>query len=69
MLKYEIPAGSERGTHAPPPSPDAPSRTGCGVNYVLEGDKIKIDECDMEEFSTLGSSEKKIAVLGDGWRP
>ena len=29
----------------------------------------EIDECDMEEFSTLESSEKTIAVLGDRWWP
>ena len=29
----------------------------------------KIDECDMEKFGTLGSREKTIAILGDGWWP
>ena len=29
----------------------------------------KIDECDMEEFGTLDSNEKTIAVLGDRWWP
>ena len=29
----------------------------------------KIDECDMEKFGTLNSSEKAIAVLGDRWWP
>ena len=32
---------------------------------VLEGDMRKIDECDMENFVTLDSSEKTIAILGD----
>ena len=27
----------------------------------------KIDECVMEKFGTLDSSEKTIAILGDGW--
>ena len=27
----------------------------------------KIDECDMEKFGTLDSSEKTIAILGDKW--
>ena len=27
----------------------------------------KVDECDMDEFSTLGNSEKTIAILGDIW--
>ena len=29
----------------------------------------KIDECVMEKFGTLGSSEKTIAILGDRWWP
>ena len=29
----------------------------------------KIDECDMEVFDTLHSSEKTIAILGDTWWP
>ena len=29
----------------------------------------KIDECCMEKFSTLDSSEKTIAILGDRWWP
>ena len=29
----------------------------------------KIDECDMEKFGALGSSEKTIAILGDRWWP
>ena len=30
----------------------------------------EIDECDMEEFDTLDSSEKTIAILlGDKWWP
>ena len=32
---------------------------------VLEGEMRKIDECDMGKFSTLDSSEKTIAILGD----
>ena len=27
------------------------------------------DECDMEKFDTLDSSEKTIAILGDRWWP
>ena len=27
----------------------------------------KIDECGMEKFDTLDSSEKTIAILGDRW--
>ena len=29
----------------------------------------KIDECDMEKFGTLDSSEKTMAILGDTWWP
>ena len=29
----------------------------------------EIDECYMEEFDTLDSSEKTIAILGDRWWP
>ena len=29
----------------------------------------KIDECDMEKFGTLDSSEKTIGILGDKWWP
>ena len=29
----------------------------------------KIDECDMDKFGTLHSSEKTIAILGDRWWP
>ena len=28
---------------------------------------MKIDECVMEKFGTLDSSEKTIAILGDRW--
>ena len=35
---------------------------------VLE-EMRKIDECSMEKFGTLDSSEKTIAVLGDRWPP
>ena len=36
---------------------------------MLEEEMRKIDECDMEEFYTLDSSEKTIAILGDRWWP
>ena len=29
----------------------------------------KIDECGMEKFGTLDSSEKTIVILGDRWWP
>ena len=29
----------------------------------------EIDECDMEEFDTLDSGEKTIAILGERWWP
>ena len=29
----------------------------------------KLDDCDMEEFGRLESSEKTIAILGDKWWP
>ena len=29
----------------------------------------KIDECDMEKFGALGSSEKTIVIPGDRWWP
>ena len=29
----------------------------------------KIDECGMDKFGTLDSSEKTIAILGDRWWP
>ena len=29
----------------------------------------KIDDCDMQKFGTLESSEKTIAILGDRWWP
>ena len=29
----------------------------------------KLDECDMEEFGRLDSSEKTIAILEDRWWP
>ena len=35
---------------------------------VLE-EMRKLDECDMEEFGRLASSEKKIAILGHRWWP
>ena len=35
--------------------------------HVLE--MRKIDECDLEKFGTLDSSEKTIAILGDKWWP
>ena len=37
------------------------------MSYVEE--MKNIDECDMEKFGTLDSSEKTIAVLGVVWRP
>ena len=36
---------------------------------VLGEEMREIDECDMEEFGTLDSSEKTIAILEDGWWP
>ena len=36
---------------------------------VSEGEMREGDECDMEEFGTLDSSEKTVAILGDGWWP
>ena len=36
---------------------------------VLEEEIREIDECDMEEFDTLDSSEKTIVILGDRWWP
>ena len=32
---------------------------------VVEGEIKELDECDMEDFGTLDSSEKTIATLGD----
>ena len=29
----------------------------------------KIDECDMEKFGKLGSSDETVAILGDRWSP
>ena len=41
--------------------------------YTEERDVLeemrKIDECGMEKFGTLDSSEKTIAILGDRWWP
>ena len=36
---------------------------------VLEEEMRDVDECDMEGFGTLNSSEKTIAILGDKWWP
>ena len=36
---------------------------------VLEEEMREIDECDVEDFGTLDSSENTIAVLGDRWWP
>ena len=36
---------------------------------VLEEEMREIDECNMEEFDTLDSGEKTIAILGDRWWP
>ena len=35
---------------------------------VLE-EMRKIDECGIDKFGTLDSSEKTIAILGDRWWP
>ena len=32
-----------------------------------EEEMRKLDVCDMEEFGRLESSEKTIAILGNGW--
>ena len=34
---------------------------------VLEKDMRGVDDCDVEEFDTLDSSERTIAILGDRW--
>ena len=34
---------------------------------MRQEEKRKIDDCDMEKFGTLGSSEKTIAILRDTW--
>ncbi|MEP2037814.1 MAG: hypothetical protein ABJI72_14510 [Parasphingorhabdus sp.] len=36
---------------------------------VLEEEMRETDECEMEEFNTMNSSEKTIAILGDRWWP
>ena len=36
---------------------------------VLEAEMRAIDDCDMEDFGTLDSSEKTIAIVGDRWWP
>ena len=36
---------------------------------MLVEEMRKLDECDMEEFGKLESSEKTIAILGDRWWP
>ena len=36
---------------------------------ALEEEMRVVDECDMEEFGKLESSEKTIAILGDRWWP
>ena len=36
---------------------------------VLEKEMRDIDECDMEGFDTLDSSENTIAMLEDRWWP
>ena len=36
---------------------------------VLEGEMRKMDECDVDKFGTLDSSEITIAILGDRWWP
>ena len=44
---------------------------GCEIDKeerdVLQEEMREIDDCDMEEFDTLDSSEKTIAILGDRW--
>ena len=40
--------------------------------YKEERDALEtgeLDECDMEEFGRLESSEKTIAIVGDKWWP
>ena len=34
---------------------------------ALEEEMRKLDECDVEEFGRLESSEKTIAIPGDRW--
>ena len=36
---------------------------------VLEEEIGKKDECDMDTFGTLDSSERAIVILGDRWWP
>ena len=36
---------------------------------VLQEEMREIDECDIEEFGTLDSNEKTIAIPGDRWWP
>ena len=36
---------------------------------VLQEMKKKKDECGMDKFGTLDSSEKTFAILGDRWWP
>ena len=36
---------------------------------MLVEDMRKLDECDVEEFGRLESSEKTIAIVGDRWWP
>ena len=36
---------------------------------ALEKETRKLDECNMEEFGRLESSEKTIAILEDRWWP
>ena len=36
---------------------------------ALEEEMREFDVCDMEEFGRLESSEKTIAILGNGWWP
>ena len=36
-------------------------------NEIYQEEVRKMDECDMEKFGTLDSSEKTIAILGDRW--
>ena len=36
---------------------------------VLVEEVREVDECDLQEFETLDSSEKTIAIPGDRWWP
>ena len=66
----------DMGAHMCPCGTTIESRThivGECEMYKEERDAVeemrKLDECDMEEFGKLESSEKTIAILGDRWWP